>query len=135
MDYSRLAFKPIHKLDEEEHLVFGWFSIVEENGVSVVDKHGDIISESTLEKAAYDFVLKARMAGDNHTRMNVGQLVESIVFTKEKQESLGIDLGFVGWYGGFRITDEDVWKKIKMGEYPSFSIGGTARRVAYEETR
>lgn len=113
------------KVDEKQRLVFGWFSVVEEGGEPVVDFQGDTIDAAELEKAAYDFVLQARVAGEMHKNFDgIGRLVESIVFTKEKQVALGIDLGKVGWFGGFKIDDEEVWKKIETGEYPDFSIGG-----------
>ena len=60
--------------------------------------------------------------------LGVGRLIESMVFTKEKQEALGINLGKVGWFVGFQIDDVDVWKKIETGEYVDFSIGGTGQR-------
>ena len=128
------ACTDVLEVDEDQHLVFGWFSVIEEGGEAVVDRQGDVIEEETLEKAVYDFVLTARTAGDSHERIGIGRLVESMMFTKEKQKSLGIDLGRVGWYGGFHIDDEEVWKKIKMGHYPSFSIGGHALREEYTET-
>lgn len=39
-----------------------------------------------------------------------------------------------GWWIGFRVTDPDVWDKVKSGEYPMFSIEGEAVREEVEET-
>lgn len=122
----------IKKIDEDERMVFGWFSVVEKDGQLIKDTQDDYIEPMELEKAAYNYVLDARIAGDSHVRKGVGQLVESIVFTKEKQEALGIDLGCVGWWGGFHIDDDSVWDKIKKGEYPMFSLGGTGKRIPKE---
>lgn len=122
----RLEYK-VTKVDEEQRVVFGWFSIVEENGQAVIDKHGDIIPVEDIEKAVYDFVENSRMAGEMHVNMGVGHLVESVFFSADKQMALGINLGKIGWWGGFRITDDEVWKKVKQGYYPSFSIGGSAQ--------
>jgi len=119
----------IDKVDEEQRQVFGWFSVVEESGQPVIDKQGDIITPDDLEKAAYAFVADVRDAGEMHARKGIGHLIESIVFTKAKQQALGIDLGKVGWWAGFQITDEDVWKKVKDGTYRAFSIGGTGTRT------
>lgn len=119
----------INKIDEDQRMVFGWFSVVEEDGEEVFDGEEDAIKSVELEKAAYQFVLDARIAGENHIRKGVGHLVESIVFTKEKQDTLGIDLGKVGWWGGFFVSDDSVWEKVKKGEFASFSIGGKAERV------
>lgn len=121
----------VHKMDEDEHLVFGWLSVSEdERGNLIVDAHDDIITPDDLEQMAYDFVLYARMAGEMHERMNVGRLVESMAFTKEKQQALGIPLGIlpIGWWVGFYIDDPDVWEKVKSGEYAAFSFGGYAYR-------
>ena len=63
-----------------------------------------------------------------HERMGVGRCVESMMFTKQKQDSLGIDLGLIGWWVGFKVDDVGVWKRIKAGELPEFSIGGKASR-------
>lgn len=123
----------VKKVDEDEQLVFGWFSVVEKEGKPVVDREGDVIPSDVLEKAAYEFVLTARIAGEVHMRKGVGDLVESVMFTKDKQEALGIDLGMVGWWGGFKVTDPDVWDAVRKGDYEMFSIGGTGTRVPVEE--
>jgi len=125
-DFQRQA--QIVKVDEEQRLVFGWFSVATEGGEEVVDSHQDIIEDAVLEKAAYNFVIVARVGGDMHEKIGVGHLVESMVFTKEKQEALGIDLGRTAWWGGFYIPDDETWQKIKNGERPMFSIAGRANR-------
>jgi hypothetical protein len=131
------------KVDDEQRLVFGFFSINKVGDDLVEDLQGDIMETDTLEKAAYDFVLNARVAGEEHVRKNVGQLVESIMLTYEKQmaiseclKTLGIDasfnLGCEGWFGGFKVNDDDVWKAVKNGDYPAFSIGGGGKRLPIE---
>jgi len=121
------------KADKAKQLVFGWASIVEQGGKSVVDKQGDVISEDEMEKMAYKFTLTSRTAGEMHEKVGVGKLVESIAFTKEKQKALGIDLGKVGWWLGFKVTDNNVWNKIEKGEYKSFSIHGKGVRERIKE--
>ena len=120
------AVVKITKLDEDQRLVFGWLSVIEENGQPVVDLQDHVIEARELEEAAYDFLLNSRVVAEMHERMNVGEgMIESMVFTKEKQESLGIDLGKVGWWVGFKV-DADVFAKVKSGELSAFSIGGKA---------
>jgi hypothetical protein len=51
-----------------------------------------------------------------------------MVFTKDKQAALGIDLGLVGWWVGFKVNDEGTRAAIKRGDLPEFSIGGSGRR-------
>lgn len=123
-----IPFK-VAKADADQQLIFGWASVVEKNGQLIIDKQGDVILPDDLEKAAYDFVLYARKHGDMHDNVGTGRLIESMVFTKEKQSLLGIDLGKVAWWTGFRVDDAETWQAHKRGELPEFSIGGTGRRV------
>lgn len=126
----------IEKADNDKRLAFGWASIsLTEGGGELVDMVGDFIEPETLENAAYDFVLNSRDGGEMHERGGVAKLVESVVFTKEKMAAMGIPEGTlpVGWWIGFLVTDDDVWEKVKSGEYPMFSIEGTAEAEPVEE--
>jgi hypothetical protein len=123
----------IKKYEPDQQLIFGWASIVEKNGIPIVDKQKDIIPVSELENAAYEFVLYSRDHGDMHARKGMGKLVESMVFTKEKQAALGVDLGQIGWWVGFKVTDGDLWAAHKRGDRPEFSIGGAAIPVEVQE--
>ena len=128
------AVGKITKLDKAENLVFGWASIIEdENGV-VKDLQGDIIRPEELEKSAYAYVLDARIAGEMHKVMGVGNLVESMVFTKQKIEALGLSDGSlpIGWWVGFKV-DSDIFAKVESGEYTAFSIGGSGKRKVIED--
>lgn len=123
----------IQKSDEEERLVFGWASVVERtNGETVVDWQEDIVEMEELEAAAYDFVQFYREGSEMHERggLDIGVVVESMVFTAEKMQLLGIAEGTVpyGWWVGFRVIDDDVWEKVKDGTYRMFSIEGSAIR-------
>jgi hypothetical protein len=125
------------KSDDEKRLVFGWASVaVRVTGEEIVDWQEDVVEIGELEAAAYDFTADFGTAGEMHERGGVGRLVESAVFTKEKAAAMGIPDGYMpqGWWVGFRITDDEVWEKVKSGEYSMFSIEGKARRVAVEET-
>lgn len=127
----------VAKVDPDKRLVFGWASIVEKFGEPVIDKQGDIIEPQEMEKAAYDFVLDARVAGDHHEKIGVGRLVESMFFDTSKTEAMeksltdrDIDNQIVieatGWWVGFHIDDDQVWEDIKSGKSAAFSIGGRA---------
>ena len=118
----------VTKVDADKQLVFGWVTLTEVNGEQVVDKQGDIISENEMESMAYNYVLTCRTAGEMHEKVGVGKLVESVVFSKQKQQALGIDLGKTGWWCGFKINDSEVWKKVKDGTYSAFSIHGKGYR-------
>lgn len=126
----------IQKSDDEKRLAFGWASAAANiNGETVEDCYGDIIEIEELEQAAYAFVELYREGGEMHERGGCAVLVESIVFTPEKIAAMGIPEGTVptGWWIGFKVTDDDVWAKVKDGSYPMFSIEGQAVRVPEAE--
>jgi len=110
--------------------VFGWASVNEDEGALVWDHEDDGILSQDLEPATYDFVKNARVATDSHDPETLGAavLIESMFFSKDKQTALGIDLGRVGWWVGFQISDPELVAKVASGERLMFSIGGKARR-------
>ncbi len=122
----------IQKADDDKRLAFGWASASATiNGETVEDCVGDIIEIEELEQAAYKFVELYREGGEMHERGGCAVLVESVIFTPEKMAAMGIPEGTVpaGWWIGFKVTDDDVWAKVKDGTYPMFSIEGEAVRV------
>lgn len=118
----------ICKTNEEQHLVFGFASVSAKDGTAVVDSDGDTISIEELERAAYDFVEKSRVGKADHDGEQVATLIESLVITKEKAQTLGIANNVQGWFIGLKVLDENVWQKIKSGDYRMFSIGFRAVR-------
>lgn len=118
----------ITKFDEERRVVYGWASVIEKDGKVVVDTQGDRISEDELVSAAQEFVTAYRAGDVMHDEEKASDLVESVVFTRDLQKALGIDLGKVGWFVGFKVKDEATWKRVKKGELAAFSIGGDAIR-------
>jgi hypothetical protein len=122
----------IHKAKDDEQLVSGWANVsVNADGSLPLDWQDDIIAPEVLEKAAYNFMLNYRDSGVMHDGGPVGTVVESIVFTKEKQEAIGIPEGTVpqGWFITVKIHDKEIFAKVKNGTYKMFSIQGTCRRV------
>lgn len=126
----------IMKSDDEKMLAFGWASVsMRVDGEVIEDWQKDIVEPEELEKAAYEFVLLYREGGEMHERGGAAVLIESVVFTEEKMQAMGIPVGTlpVGWWIGFKVLDEDVWEKVKDGTYPMFSIEGEAERVKVED--
>jgi len=122
----------VYKSDDEKRQVFGWANVaVRVGGEEIVDWQDDMVEISELEQAAYDYVVEFGTAGEMHERGGVGRLIESVVFTKEKAQAMGIPADILpeGWWVGFQIDNEEVWKKVKSGEYSMFSIEGTAARI------
>ena len=126
----------IMKSDDEKMLAYGWANVsMRVDGELIEDWQGDIIEPEELESAAYESVRLYGDGGEMHERGGVAVLIESVVFTEEKMQVMGIPVGTlpVGWWIGFKVLDEDVWKKVKDGTYPMFSIEGEAERVEVEE--
>lgn len=136
----------IVKLDNSQHMVFGWASIVTIDGKEITDTQDDMISVNTIENAAYEFVLYARKGGEMHQSgadgnvTGIGRLIESVVFTHEKQTAMlnslhaqGIggailDLRCEGWWIGFKVDSQETWNKVVSGDLKAFSIGGKGKR-------
>lgn len=122
----------ITKANDDKMLAFGWANVsLTADGEVIEDWQNDIIEPEELENAAYNFVELYREGGEMHERGGTAVLIESVVFTEEKMKAIGIPEGTlpVGWWIGFKVLDEDVWEKVKSGEYPMFSIEGEAERV------
>jgi hypothetical protein len=127
----------ISKVDEDKQLVYGWMYVTHNrDGEVVVDKSGDFIDEiDELDEAVVDFVLHTRVGGIDHARdgdspVQASRLVESIVFTPEKIDALGLQPGDLptGWWAGWKVDDPGVWDDVKSGRYKSFSIHGSGLR-------
>jgi hypothetical protein len=120
----------------ENNLVFGWASVAKNaDGTTPLDWQNDIIDAVDLEPAVYKFNLDFRESNDMHIPNTVnGSLVESVMFTKQKMEAMGIPEGIVpeGWWVGFKISDPVAYQKVKAGIYKMFSIEGSATRVEAE---
>lgn len=122
----------VYKARDEEQLVSGWANVaLDKNGEAPLDWQDDVIAPETLEKAAINFMLDYRDSGEMHKGKSKGTVVESIVFTKEKQQAIGIPEGTVpeGWFITVKVHDPEVFAKVKDGTYRMFSIQGTAKRV------
>lgn len=137
-DAKKSAGFEIYKADDDQHLVFGWASVaVTVTGEELEDRQHDIIDPADLEEAAYEYVLNFRDTGEEHLPgyRKKGKLVESCVFTPEKQKAMGIPAGTlpVAWWIGFKIDDEATWQRIKDGTYRMFSIEGKAQREPVEK--
>jgi hypothetical protein len=115
--------------------VFGWANVTEHDGRFLLDRQGDFVDDTwQLEKAAYQYVLKSRDGGEMHVNRGIGTMVESFVVTPEKLAKMGLPAGSLptGWWIGFKIHDDKVWKAVKGGTYVGFSIAGSGKRERVE---
>jgi hypothetical protein len=109
-------------------MVFGWASVVTEDGEPVIDRQGDIIEADTLVKAVNEFMEHVRVGKAMHTGEQVGVVVHSLPITKEIGEALGIHSNREGWVVAYKVFDDSVWERVKSGELAAFSIGGRAQK-------
>jgi hypothetical protein len=120
----------VAKADLEQRLVTGWASVIEEDGVAVIDRQGDVIDEAELVTAAAGFMRDHRHLGHQHQQTEgIGEVVESFVLTRAAKAALGLPPGTpTGWLITAHVRDEMTWNRVKAGELPMFSIGGSAIR-------
>lgn len=118
----------ITKADDSQRMVWGWASVISENGVPLEDRQGDVIEADTLVKAATDFMFSVRTTKQMHVGGKVGEFVHSFPLTADIAKAFGIQCDKEGWIVACKILDEAVWQKVKSGELRAFSIGGRARR-------
>lgn len=137
------SYGEISKVDTDRRQVSGWAYVTHAaDGELNIDKSGDFIDDiEELEQSAYDFVLNSRMGGVDHRRTDDGEapivkstLVESMVFTPDKCDRLGIPRGTVpyGWWVTYQIQDDETWDRVKKGELKAFSIHGRGTRSKVE---
>lgn len=118
----------ILKLDEEQRIVWGWASVTKVNGETVVDRQGDVIEGSTLEKAATEFMLGARNGLTMHKGEPTTTIVHSMLFTDDIKKAFGIDSPYEGWLIAVKVHCDETWGMVKGGNFKGFSIGGVATR-------
>lgn len=126
----------IVKIDTAERNVFGWaYVAVDENGRVNIDKQDDFIDiPLELEKMGYGFVVDSRRGDAMHFKKGVAHLIESIVFTPEKIEKMGITgTPRLAWWIGMHVNDDTTWDMIEKGEFTGFSIGGKGIRTKVDD--
>lgn len=120
------------KIDPEKKRVFGWAYVAKDgSGEVLIDKQGDFIDDpEELEAPVYAFVMDSRRGDAMHFKKNVAHLIESMVFTPEKIEKMGLTgvIPELAWWTGWQVTDDDTWSLVKSGKFKGFSIGGVGVR-------
>jgi hypothetical protein len=118
----------IERTDPEQRIVWGWAYVCEEGGEQVVDHSGEFVDDPLeIQKAAHRFVLDSCEGGMLHEGA-AGYIVDSMFFSKDLQQALGIDLGKVGWFIGMHVTDDEAWAGVRAGKYGCFSIAGRSQK-------
>jgi hypothetical protein len=125
-EVNKYFWVPLVKKNEEERIVFG---IVLEP--DVVDLHGDTYDGPTVRKAAHKFMEEFQNIGLQHTEFVNDQvnILESyvapdnmVIDTPSEKVKIKKDT----WLMVNRIVDDELWEKVKTGEFTGFSIGAIA---------
>jgi hypothetical protein len=107
----------------DQRIVYGWASVATERGTPVIDREGDVMELSVLQKGVHAF-MQSRALGVMHNDVGLGEVVDSIVLTADVQKALGVDLRREGWFVGVHVTDDATWARVQSGELRAFSLGG-----------
>jgi hypothetical protein len=133
---SKFSIKlPVAKFDDQTSTITGWAALSSANGEPVIDFHNDLILVSELEKTAEQLMLEggAGKAGEMHAR-RVGDVVESLVLSKEKAQALGLgDVGTEGWIVSIKLRDPGARERVKNGQRSELSVHGWCKKIRVGE--
>lgn len=122
----------VAKVSEEIGVVFGWAIVCKIDGEEYFDLNRDPdtgeakpdhIPESTMLKAAADFMANSRMAKEMHTGEHRGEYLFALPLTTDIAKALGLSTNKTGLIVGLK-PDAAMLEKFKSGELGGFSIGG-----------
>ena len=108
--------------------VFGWANVAfTPDGKQVHDLQGHAIDVEDLEEMGYGFALRHGTSGDMHRSGPLGDMIESVVFTPEKMEAMGIPPNTLptAWWVGFKFDPEEA-DMVYSGKRRMLSIEGSA---------
>lgn len=121
---KELAVKFLKAADEEKHLVTG---IVLEP--DTIDAHNDTVSAEEIEKAAFEYMRKSRVIGEQHKKKGEAEIVESYIAPVDFNLG-GQKVKKGSWVMTVKVLSDKLWKAVKAGEFTGFSIGGYGNRQA-----
>lgn len=119
------------KVDAKLGIVFGFAIVCKKDGQDYYDLQDDHIPEDSMLKAASDFMLESRVAGDMHARddnenpVPAGDIVFAFPLTTDVAKALDIQTAQTGLLIGYKPWDKGILAKYESGEYSGFSIGGS----------
>ena len=94
----------------------------------VPDAQHDWITPEELEEAAHNFLIKAREAGERHSKHADAEVAESYIAPSDM--TIGGQKVIKGsWVVCMKVNSKELWAKVRSGEYKSFSMGGSSKRI------
>lgn len=135
MDKIREEMKAVQKFkvqDSEKRVVSGPLMVANLPIYRYNEEMGDhyiVFRPETIEKIVLKFFKQKRMDEANvmHDGVKVDgvYLFESFIIDERKLTPVGFDkLPNGSWFGSFKVDNEDVWAKVKEGEFKGFSVEG-----------
>jgi len=140
IDKQKMNFQII---SEDEHIISGPLMIADELIYRNNDKFGEHyvkFSADTIQKIAIKFSKKkyqsnVNLMHDPNQKVQGVTMFESFIVDKKR----GIlpmqgfeDVADGSWFGSFYVENEEVWNKVKAGEFRGFSVEGL---FDYEEPK
>jgi len=140
IDKQKMNFQII---SEDEHIISGPLMIADELIYRNNDKFGEHyvkFSADTIQKIAIKFSKKkyqsnVNLMHDPNQKVKGVTMFESFIVDKKR----GIlpmkgfeDVADGSWFGSFYVENEEVWNKVKAGEFRGFSVEGL---FDYEEPK
>lgn len=110
------------KSDGEKRLVYAMVYAPDEE-----DSHGDYADAETIEDAAHVFMRDFRTVGLQHEREAPAHVVESYVAPQDMTVG-GRAVKRGSWMIVVKVDDDELWQKVKAGEFGGVSLGGYAER-------
>lgn len=121
---DKTLYTEFAKVDEEQGLVLGFAIVSSVNGEPYFDVQGDHIPESSMLKAAVDFMVHSRIAKEMHDGDPVGDIVFAWPLTSDIAKAFDIQTRKTGLMIAMKPSSPELLEKFRSGEFTGFSIGG-----------
>lgn len=109
----------ICKRDAATRRIFGF--AVTGNGNGIENPQGYSVTGKDFELAIYEFMLALPVTVTGQPV----SIIESCVFTEEKQQAIGIPPGILppfAYWIGFEIHGPGIWEMVLQSDFPVFTI-------------
>lgn len=118
----------ILKLDDSKRIVYGVFLVPDK-----FDRQGDKVIMEDVEKVAHGFLKDYRAVDEMHEKQTTDADVVESAIAQEDMTYFGKSITKGTWFGAIRINTDEVWDKVKSGEYKAFSVRIWGRREPVKE--
>jgi len=95
----------------------------------IADAQDDVMSASSIEEMAHDFLIRSRKFDDRHSWRQVAAMPVESWIQRETTNLFGQVVKAGSWVIGVKIFDDGIWQKVRSGVYKAFSIGGRGVRT------